>query len=107
MMIFRCCWTSTWPATTAAVASRKPRTTRPCKPALTLTHSSGLYLGAWSSNVDFGGGLKTRQEIDYYAGWLWQATDEVNLDLGYLKYATRKKASSIRARSTAFSAFMG
>lgn len=54
---------------------------------LTLAHSSGLYLGAWSSNVDFGGGLKTRQEVDYYAGWLWQATDAVSLDLGYLKYA--------------------
>ena len=49
---------------------------------LTLAHSSGLYLGAWSSNVDFGGGLKTRQEVDYYAGWLWQATEAVSLDLG-------------------------
>lgn len=58
----------------------------------TLTHSSGLYLGAWSSNVDFGGGLKTRQEIDYYAGWLWQATDAVNLDLGYLKYSYPKES---------------
>ncbi|KQZ92924.1 MULTISPECIES: TorF family putative porin [unclassified Pseudomonas] len=54
--------------------------------AITLAHSSGLYLGAWSSNVDFGGGLKTRQEVDYYAGWLWQATEEVSLDVGYLKY---------------------
>jgi uncharacterized protein (TIGR02001 family) len=53
---------------------------------MTLAHSSGLYLGAWSSNVNYGGGLKTRQEIDYYVGWLWQATDEVSLDAGYLKY---------------------
>ena len=53
----------------------------------TLAHSSGLYVGVWSSNVDFGGGLKTRQELDYYAGWLWQATDAVSLDVGYLKYA--------------------
>ncbi|WDG52676.1 TorF family putative porin [Pseudomonas chlororaphis] len=55
--------------------------------AATLLHSSGLYLGAWTSNVDFGGGLKTRQEVDYYAGWLWQASDAVSLDLGYLKYS--------------------
>ena len=48
----------------------------------TLAHSSGLYLGAWTSNVDFGGGLKTRQEVDYYAGWFWEATDAINLDLG-------------------------
>ena len=59
---------------------------------LTLAHSSGLYLGAWSSNVDFGGGLKTRQEIDYYAGWLWQATEAVSLDLGYIKYAYPKES---------------
>ncbi|BAN47599.1 TorF family putative porin [Metapseudomonas resinovorans] len=52
----------------------------------TLAHSSGLYAGAWTSNVDFGFGLKTRQEVDYYAGWYWQATDAVSLDLGYIKY---------------------
>lgn len=60
--------------------------------SVTLAHSSGLYLGAWSSNVDFGGGLKTRQEVDYYAGWLWQATDDVSLDLGYLKYSYPKES---------------
>ncbi|MNO03014.1 putative bacterial protein [compost metagenome] len=27
----------------------------------TLQHSSGLYLGAWTSNVDFGYDYKTRQ----------------------------------------------
>jgi uncharacterized protein (TIGR02001 family) len=58
----------------------------------TLAHSSGLYVGAWTSNVDFGGGLKTRQEIDYYGGWLWQATDDVSLDLGYLKYTYPKES---------------
>ncbi len=56
----------------------------------TLTHSTGLYVGAWISNVDFGGGLKTRQELDYYAGWFWEATDAVNLDLGYLRYTYPK-----------------
>ncbi|MGE8482322.1 MAG: TorF family putative porin [Pseudomonas sp.] len=59
---------------------------------VTLAHSSGLYLGAWSSNVDFGGGLKTRQEVDYYGGWLWQATDAISLDVGYLKYAYPKES---------------
>ena len=57
---------------------------------VTLAHSTGLYVGAWSSNVDFGGGLKTRQEVDYYGGWLWQATDAVNLDVGYLRYTYPK-----------------
>lgn len=54
---------------------------------LTLQHSSGAYLGVWSSNVDFGADFKTRQEVDYYAGWYWQANDNIALDLGYIKYA--------------------
>ncbi|MDE3739758.1 TorF family putative porin [Pseudomonas resinovorans] len=58
----------------------------------TLLHSSGLYAGAWTSNVDFGFGLKTRQEVDYYVGWYWQATDDVNLDLGYIKYSYPKES---------------
>ena len=57
----------------------------------TLQHASGLYLGVWSSNVDFGYGLKTRQELDYYAGWYWQATDAVSLDLGYIQYRYPKE----------------
>lgn len=57
----------------------------------TLLHSSGLYAGVWTSNVDFGFGLKTRQEVDYYAGWFWQANDDISLDLGYIKYAYPKE----------------
>lgn len=57
----------------------------------TLIHSSGLYLGAWTSNVDFGFDFKTRQELEYYAGWYWQASDAISLDLGYIKYAYPKE----------------
>ncbi|BAU75377.1 TorF family putative porin [Metapseudomonas furukawaii] len=52
----------------------------------TLLHATGLYAGIWTSNVDYGFGLKTRQEVDYLAGWYWQATDDLSLDLGYIKY---------------------
>ncbi|MBC9251589.1 hypothetical protein A9179_15055 [Pseudomonas alcaligenes] len=52
----------------------------------TLSHSSGLYAGVWSSNVDFGLGSKTRQEIDYYAGYNWQISDDVSLDTAYFQY---------------------
>ena len=52
----------------------------------TLLHSSGLYIGAWTSNVDYGGGYNTRQELEYYAGYYWQATEAISLDLGYIKY---------------------
>lgn len=53
----------------------------------TLIHNSGLYAGIWSSNVDFGYGSRTRQEVDYYAGYWWQMSDDVALDIGYIKYA--------------------
>ncbi|MDR0279420.1 MAG: TorF family putative porin [Paucimonas sp.] len=59
---------------------------------MTLQHASGLYLGAWTSNVDFGFGASTRQEVDYYAGWYWQASDDISLDLGYLQYRYPKNS---------------
>lgn len=67
----------------------------------TLAHDSGLYLGAWASNVDFGNDLKTRLEVDYYAGYFWQIHDEVSLDLGYVKYAYSKEGQLNYAESYA------
>ncbi|RON38568.1 TorF family putative porin [Pseudomonas brassicacearum] len=58
----------------------------------TLVHSSGLYVGAWTSNVDFGGEFKTRQELEYYAGYYWQVTEAISLDLGYIKYDYPKES---------------
>ncbi len=69
----------------------------------TLLHSSGLYIGAWTSNVDFGGGFDTRQEREYYAGYYWQATDAISLDLGYIKYDYPKIPNSTSARRMPFS----
>lgn len=59
----------------------------------TLSHASGLYLGAWTSNVDFGLDLKTRQEVDYFAGYYWQASDNVSLDTGYIRYTYPKEGA--------------
>lgn len=68
---------------------------------------TGLYVGAWLSNVDFGttevadvldeDGNPTGEtveysvdapeyELDLYAGWGWNFTDSVALDLGYVYY---------------------
>ncbi|MBT9236109.1 TorF family putative porin [Pseudomonas sp. MG-2] len=58
----------------------------------TLVHSSGLFAGVWSSNVDFGHGSKTRQEIDYYLGYSMQLADDVSLELTYLEYEYPKQA---------------
>lgn len=52
----------------------------------TLMHTSGLYAGVWSSNVDFGYGSHTRQELDYYAGYYWQVSDDVALNVSYIDY---------------------
>ena len=46
--------------------------------------ASGFYVGAWSSNVDFGDG--TSHEIDFYAGFAGDAGG-VGYDVGYLYYA--------------------
>lgn len=59
--------------------------------ATLLHNATGLYVGAWTSNVDFGYGLKTRQELDYYAGWYYQINDNVSLDSGYVKYSYPKE----------------
>ncbi|MCY1409244.1 hypothetical protein D9M71_245860 [compost metagenome] len=87
---------------------------------MTLIHSSGLYVGAWTSNVDFGKfideegneqSFKTRQEVDYYAGYFWQINDAISLDLGYLKYTYPKEGqfnmSEAYATLEAYGAVLG
>ncbi|WP_410481653.1 TorF family putative porin [Pseudomonas plecoglossicida] len=61
--------------------------------SLTLSHSSGAYLGVWSSNVDFGSGSKTRQELDYYVGYVWQPNENFSWDVAYYKYEYPRESS--------------
>jgi uncharacterized protein (TIGR02001 family) len=72
------------------------------KPALqataTIAHSSGLYAGVWSSNVDIAG-IDARYEADYFAGYQLKITDDVGLDLGYIEY-TFPKGSILNASET-------
>ena len=57
-----------------------------------LSHASGLYAGVWTSNVEFGYDWEndddygTRQEVDYYAGYYWQISDDISLDAYYNRY---------------------
>jgi len=46
-------------------------------------HESGLYVGTWASNVDFGGGGEV--EWDVYAGYGGEANG-VGYDFGYIAY---------------------
>lgn len=72
------------------------------KPAVqataTLAHSSGLYAGVWSSNVDIVD-VGARYEMDYFVGYTHQFTDNVGIDVGHIKY-TYPKGSILNATET-------
>lgn len=51
---------------------------------LDIAHESGLYVGTWASNVDFGGDASV--EFDYYLGFGNSITDDISYDLGWIKY---------------------
>ncbi|SDR72040.1 conserved hypothetical protein [Halopseudomonas sabulinigri] len=61
--------------------------------SLDFAHESGLYIGAWASNVDaddFGG---ASVEIDYYAGYGGAITDDITYDLSWATYTYPKNSS--------------
>jgi len=47
---------------------------------------SGLYVGAWASNVDFGPGDPADAEVDVYAGFAGGAEDGLGYDIGAVYY---------------------
>lgn len=49
------------------------------------SHESGFYAGTWASNVDFGD--DTSYEVDFYAGFAGNFTDDFGYDINYLYYA--------------------
>lgn len=50
------------------------------------SHSSGLYLGNWNSNVSSGAGYPSGNlEMDFYGGWK-KSWDDWSLDVGYIYY---------------------
>ncbi|MCQ4345922.1 TorF family putative porin [Pseudomonas stutzeri] len=51
---------------------------------LDVVHESGLYIGTWASNVDFGGDASV--EFDYYLGFGGEITENVSYDLGWIQY---------------------
>lgn len=57
------------------------------QPGFEAAHSSGFYAGVWASNVDYdtpGDGIDL--EVDIYAGWSFDLSDAVNLDLSVTRY---------------------
>jgi uncharacterized protein (TIGR02001 family) len=86
--------------------------------AINLIHyPSGLYAGTWTSNVDFGHDWEnddnygTRQEVEYYAGYYAQLTDDISLDTFYTKYTYpgegQFNTSDIQTTLDMYGAFVG
>jgi uncharacterized protein (TIGR02001 family) len=57
---------------------------------LDFTHTSGLYLGAWASNVnwikDFNGSSKGDYEVDLYGGYKAEIMPGLSYDVGLITY---------------------
>ena len=66
-------------------------------------HDSGFYLGAWASNVAFGGS----SEMDFYGGYAMDLSEDVNLDIGYLYYAYPADGASPKLDYQEFYAKLG
>jgi uncharacterized protein (TIGR02001 family) len=57
---------------------------------INVNHASGLYVGAWSSSIDFPGPLGDvygSQELDLFGGWTGSVGSGVIADVGLLYYA--------------------
>jgi uncharacterized protein (TIGR02001 family) len=52
---------------------------------ITATHSSGFYVGTWSSSIS-GGPVYGNQELDVFGGWTGELTSGLSLDAGLLYY---------------------
>lgn len=53
---------------------------------LDVAHESGLYVGTWASNVDFGDSVDGNVEFDYFLGFTNDIGENLSYDLGWIKY---------------------
>lgn len=51
-----------------------------------FTHDSGIYAGAWASNVEPVNGGDKGFEYDLYLGYNFKVNDKVAFDIGYITY---------------------
>jgi len=50
------------------------------------SHSSGIYLGTWASNVHKDALYGNTLEVDLYGGYIHKFTDDVSLNVGFLQF---------------------
>lgn len=61
-----------------------------------FAHNSGLAVGAWGSNVDFGDGDQASAELDLYGGWSGElGKSKITASLGAIYYVYPGAASSL------------
>ncbi|MBX9915137.1 MAG: TorF family putative porin [Pseudomonadaceae bacterium] len=76
-----------------------------------FSHVSGLYAGVWTSNVDFGHDDEARQELEYFAGYYWQISDDISLDSWYTQYeftgASQYNQSDVQTTLDAYGVLLG
>ncbi|MBF0444020.1 MAG: hypothetical protein HQL68_00400 [Magnetococcales bacterium] len=48
-----------------------------------LSHKSGVYLGTWGSNINFG---DSQMELDLYGGYATEFSSGLGLDVGFIQY---------------------
>ena len=51
-----------------------------------IVSAAGFYTGLYGAQVEFADDDKTSKELDYYAGFDLQVSDNVSLDTGYVRY---------------------
>lgn len=52
----------------------------------TFTTDSGVYLGIFGSNVDFGGAVGANLEVDLFAGWTGELSEGLTGDVQIVRY---------------------
>jgi uncharacterized protein (TIGR02001 family) len=57
--------------------------------SLAYAADDAWYVGAWTSNVDFGSADNTWLELDFYAGKYAELTDKLSVDAGIAYYSVR------------------
>lgn len=71
---------------------------------LDLAHKSGVYLGAWASNVswikDYAGASKGSYELDLYAGYKGEISQDLTFDLGVIRYLYPGNTAATNANTT-------
>ncbi len=70
------------------------------------SHSSGLFLGVWGSNVDKNALYGNTLEIDLYGGYVHQFTPDLGVNVGFLQfyYPDNEKLNGESANTTELNA---